>query len=217
MRRGVKPNQAMLSATSSTTETSASELSFATNNSSSNNNNNSEEGGKHQLTGSSSNTVVEESNATRKSTLSRHRSSGCLSRNSQSTLSLSRTKSSSALNKVRSRSMNLLLFRNGDSSSSSSSDESDGLVLKRAGALESKRRSHGRPRSFSVRVASVTHDDKQADSKGKRYSFKFWDYRSQYCVGKIDHFHFDLFSPNTFSLIGPFHQSLLNILWPWII
>ena len=202
MRRGVKPNQAMLSATSSTTETSASELSFATNNSSSNNNSNSEEGGKHQLTGSSSNTVVEESNATRKSTLSRHRSSGCLSRNSQSTLSLSRTKSSSALNKVRSRSMNLLLFRNGDSSSSSSSsDESDGLVLNRAGALESKRRSHGRPRSFSVRVASVTHDDKQADSKGKRYSFKFWDHRSQYCVGKIDHFH--LFSPNTFSLIGP--------------
>ena len=45
--------------------------------------------------------------------LSRHRSSGCLqSRHCHSTLSLSRARSSSALNRVQSRSMNLLMIQN---------------------------------------------------------------------------------------------------------
>ena len=152
-----------MSPTSSSTETSTSELSFSTGN-----NNNNNKHSKHQLTGSSSNTVVvAETNSempNRKSSLSRHRSSGCLSRNSQSTLSLSRAKSSSALNKVRSRSMNLLLLRNGgdlsSTSSSSSSDEGEGRDRRRA--VEAKRRSqqllNGRPRSYSVRAASVCNE-----------------------------------------------------------
>ena len=50
--------------------------------------------------------------ATKALALSRHRSSGCLqSRHCHSTLSLSRARSSSALNRVQSRSMNLLMIQ----------------------------------------------------------------------------------------------------------
>ncbi len=192
VRRGVKPNQAMLSPSSSTaTSTSTSELSFATNGNNNNNNNHvkNNNSNKHQLltaTGSSSNTVVAETSPqqqllprTRRTssgaTLSRHRSSGCLSRHCHSTLSLSRTKSSSALNKVRSRSMNLLVMRStgDDTSSSTSSDECDADVTRRGGA---KRRSHqllnGRPRSFSVRTASITKEEKKSEAiKGKNRQF----------------------------------------------
>merc|ERR1712008_608375 len=51
--------------------------------------------------------------------LSRHRSSGCLqSRHCHSTLSLSRARSSSALNRVQSRSMNLLMIQNNNKNQS---------------------------------------------------------------------------------------------------
>ena len=62
--------------------------------------------------------------------LSRHRSSGCLqSRHCHSTLSLSRARSSSALNRVQSRSMNLLMIQangmtNGTTVASNSSNAS---------------------------------------------------------------------------------------------
>ena len=52
--------------------------------------------------------------------LSRHRSSGCLqSRHCHSTLSLSRARSSSALNRVQSRSMNLLMIQNNNNKNQS--------------------------------------------------------------------------------------------------
>lgn len=181
VRRGVKPNQAMLSPSSSTaTSASTSELSFVTHA----NNNNHVKSNKHQLltaTASSSNTVVAESSSPQQpqqprsrrtssgATLSRNLSSGCLSRHCHSTLSLSRAKSSSALNKVRSRSMNLLVLCN--NAESSSSDECE-VESRQRGAAGAKRRSqnqlNGRPRSFSVRTASITKDEKPVTIKGKQ-------------------------------------------------
>merc|ERR1712086_605483 len=55
--------------------------------------------------------------------LSRHRSSGCLqSRHCHSTLSLSRARFSSALNRVQSRSMNLLMIQNNNNKNQSNND-----------------------------------------------------------------------------------------------
>ena len=60
--------------------------------------------------------------------LSRHRSSGCLqSRHCHSTLSLSRARSSSALNRLQSRSMNLLMIQNNNNKNQSNNN---GVVVK---------------------------------------------------------------------------------------
>jgi hypothetical protein len=65
--------------------------------------------------------------------------------------------------------MNLLV--NGDTSSTSS-DDCEGAEQRRAATTgASKRRAlqqvNGRPRSFSVRTASITKEEKSAANKGK--------------------------------------------------
>ena len=68
--------------------------------------------------------------ATKALALSRHRSSGCLqSRHCHSTLSLSRARSSSALNRVQSRSMNLLMIQaNGAKTTTSAAGTHNGTM-----------------------------------------------------------------------------------------
>lgn len=174
VRRGVKPNQALLSPSSSTPSAS-SEHSFTANNP--NNGKGGAKSGNKFVAPTPASGATETTSRQRRTssgaTLVRHQSSGCLSRHFQSTLSLSRTRSgSSALNKARSRSMNLLLVQADAGSTSSSSDDGyvDVDVDERQGSVSLKRRAYnlvnGRPRSLSVRTTSITKEDESRSRKG---------------------------------------------------
>ncbi len=145
LRRGVEANQALLPPTSSTQSALSGHSSKGT-------------------LSKSANKIVETQNETVSqlgTALVRHQSSGCLSRHCQSTLSLCRA---TALNKVRSRSMNLIMVQPDAASTSSSSD--DGYVDERRGSV-SLNLVNGRPRSLSVRTTSMTKEDEQGSFKGR--------------------------------------------------
>jgi hypothetical protein len=121
--------------------------------------------------------------------LSRHRSSGCLqSRHCHSTLSLSRARSSSALNRVQSRSMNLLMIQTTnqhgmkttssdvlsvESTSTRGEDEDDeedeGVATDATTDGKSKdiktSKKQARPRSYSNRGSTINKDDGLSQGK----------------------------------------------------
>jgi len=175
-RRGVKPNQALLSSTQSTPSAS-SERNYSP----------------EACAGMPANrkmrveavvSAPSTSGLTRRrpsaGTLPmRHGSGGCLSRHCHSTLSLSRVRSgASALSKDRSRSMNLLLIRAdeaGMTTPASSSSSDDGYVdAPWPGGASPKRRVHpqvqGRPRSLSVRATSITKEEASLSIRGETQS-----------------------------------------------
>merc|ERR1719189_1178751 len=111
-------------------------------------------------TSSSSNTTTATGSTLDNTQLNRrHRSSGCLSKHcSHSTLSLSttafsqhRARSSSALNKVHSRSMNLLMLHNGGLTTSIRQDDSSSTD--EGFDRDDRRKVKQRPRSYSTRTA----------------------------------------------------------------